>query len=102
MSKNATKHGLTAAAICQRSSALAEQLFRPLFPEQDSVSFDERIREITGLQFVITGARAAKTELLKNTSDEPDLGDLLDQYRRIDRYEHRALSRKKMLLRDMY
>ena len=101
VSKNATKRGLAAAAIYQRSSALAEQLFRALFPEQDSVSFDERVREITGLQFVITMARAAKTELLKNASDEPGLGELLDQYRRIDRYERRALSRRKTLLRNM-
>ena len=57
---------------------------------------------IAELQSIIIRARAAKAELFDNASDEPVLGERLDQYRRIDRYEHRALSRKKTLLRDMY
>ena len=103
VSRNAVKHGLAAAAVDEETNAMAERLLADHFPGQDcSVIARERARDIAELQSLIIRARAAKAELLNSASDEPDLGELLDQYRRIDRYEHRALSRKKTLLRDMY
>ena len=83
-----------------QAGQIAERLLADLYPGQDdSLIASERARDIAELQSLIIRARAAKTELLNSASDEPDLGELLDQYRRIDRYEHRALSRKKTLLR---
>ena len=101
--KNAVKHGLAAAAADEETNAIADGLLADLYADQDrSVIARERARDVGELQSLIIRARAAKTELLKNASNEPDLGEMLDQYRRIDRYEHRALSRRKTLLRDMY
>ncbi len=103
VSKNAVKHGLAAVASDEETNAIAEGLLADLYAGQDcSVIARERALEIAELQSLVIRARAAKAELLKNASDEPSLGELLDRYRRIDRYEHRALSRKKTLLRDMY
>jgi len=101
--KNAVKHGLAAAVADEETNAIAERLLADLFPGQDcSIIARERAREIAKLQSIIIRARTAKTELLNSASGEPERGELLDRYRRIDRYEHRALSRKKTLLRDMY
>ena len=101
--KNAYQHGLAAVAADEETDAIADGLLADLYAGQDgSVIARERARDVAELQSLIIRARAAKTELLKNASDEPDLGEMLDQYRRIDRYEHRALSRRKTLLRDMY
>ncbi len=103
VSENALKHGLAAVAADEKTNAIAEGLLADLYAGQDrSVIARERALEIAELQSLVIRARKARTELLKNASDEPSLGELLDQYRRIDRYEHRALSRKKTLLRDMY
>jgi len=103
VSKNAVKHGLaTAVATDEETNAMAERLLADLFAGQDrSLIARERALEIAELQSLVIRARAAKAELLNNASDEPSLGELLDQYRRIDRYEHRALSRKKTLLRGL-
>ena len=101
--KNAIKHGLAAVAADEETKAIAEGILADLFPGQGcSVIARERAREIAELQSIIIRARTAKTELLNSASGEPERGELLDRYRRIDRYEHRALSRKKTLLRDMY
>jgi len=103
VSKNAVKHGLAAVAADEETNAIAEKLLAVLCEGQNrSIIARERAREIAELQSLIVRARAAKAELFNNASNEPDLGELLDQYRRIDRYEHRALSRKKTLLRDIY
>lgn len=81
---------------------VAERLLADLYPGQDdSLIARERARDIAELQSIITSARTAKAELFNKASDEPDLGELLDQYRRIDRYERRALSHKKKLLRGL-
>ena len=102
VSINAIKHGLAAVAADEETDAIAEGLLADLYAGQDrSVIARERARDVAELQSLIIRARAAKTELLKNASDEPDLGEMLDQYRRIDRYERRALSRRKTLLRGM-
>ena len=102
VSKNAVKHGLAAVAADEETNAIAERLLADLFAGQDrSLIARERALEIAELQSLVIRARAAKAELLNNASDEPSLGELLDQYRRIDRYEHRALSRKKTLLRGL-
>ena len=102
VSINAIKHGLAAVAADEETDAIAEGLLADLYAGQDrSVIARERARDVAELQSLIIRARAAKTELLKNASDEPDLGEMLDQYRRIDRYERRALSRRKTLLREM-
>ena len=103
VSKNAFKHGLAAVAADKETEAKAEELLADFYAGRDrSVIARERAQDIAELQSLVIRARAAKAELLINAFDEPDLGELLDQYRRIDRYEHRALSRKKTLLRDMY
>ena len=102
VSKNAVKHGLATVAADEDTNAIVEGLLAVFFAGQDlSIIARERAQEIAELQSVIIRARAAKAELFDNASDEPDLDELLDQYRRIDRYEHRALSRKKTLLRNM-
>ena len=101
--KNAIKHGLAAVAADEETDAIADGLLADLYADQDrSVIARERARDVAELQSLIIRARAAKAGLLKNASDEPDLEELLDKYRRIDRYEQRALSRRKTLLRDMY
>jgi len=101
--KNAIKHGLAAVATDEETDAIADGLLAYVNVGQDrSVIARERARDVAELQSLIIRARAAKAQLLKNSSDAPGLGEMLDQYRRIDRYEHRALSRRKTLLRDMY
>ena len=103
VSKNAVKHGLAAMAAEKETNAIAQGLLADFCAGQDpSVIIGERAREIAELQSIVIRARKAKVELLKKASDQPSLGEQLDQYRCIDRYEHRALSRKKTLLRDMY
>ena len=89
-------------ATDEETKTIAQGLLADLYAGHDrSVIARERTREIAELQSLVIRARAAKAELLKNASDEPSLGELLDQYRRIDRYEQRALSRKKTLLRGL-
>ena len=100
VSKNAIKHGLAAVAADEKTSAIAERLLADVDAGRNrSVIARERALEIAELQSLVIRVRTAKAELLKNASGEP--GELLDQYRRIDRYEHRALSRKKTLLREL-
>ena len=102
VSKNAFQHGLATVAADEETDAMAEGLLADLYAGQDrSVIARERARDVAELQSLIIRARAAKTELFNKASDEPGLGELLDQYRRIDRYERRALSRRKTLLRNM-
>ena len=102
VSKNAYQHGLATAAVDEETDALAQRLLADLYAGHDrSVIARERARDVAELQSLIIRARAAKTELFNKASDEPGLGELLDQYRRIDRYERRALSRRKTLLRNM-
>ncbi len=102
VSNNALKHGLASVAADEKTDAIAEGLLSDLCAGQTrSVIAHERALEIAELQSLVIRARKAKAELLQDALDEPDLGDLLDQYRRIDRYEHRALSRKKTLLREL-
>ncbi len=103
VSKNALKHGLAALAADEETDAIAEGLLADLCAGQDrSVIARERAREIAEIQSALIRIRAAKTELLQDASDIPSLSEILDQYRRIDRYERRALSRRKTLLRDMW
>ncbi len=103
VSKNAVKHGLASAvATDEETNAIAERLSADLFAGQDcSVIARERALEIAEIQSALIRIRAAKTELLQDASDIPSLSETLDQYRRFDRYERRALSRRKTLLREM-
>ncbi len=102
VSKNALKHGLAAVAADEKTDAIADGLLSDFCGGQDcSIIARERAVEIAELQSLVIRARKAKAELFKNALDEPDLANLLDQYRRIDRYEHRALSRRKTLLREL-
>ena len=101
-SKNAVKHGLAAVATDEETKAIAEVLLADIFAGQDrSLIARERALEIAEIQSALIRIRAAKTELLQDASDIPSLSGTLDQYRRIDRYERRALSRRKTLLREM-
>ena len=103
VSKNALKHGLAAVAADEETDAMAERLLANLYAGQDlSVIARERAQDIAEIQSALIRIRAAKTELLQDASEIPSLSDILDQYRRIDRYERRALSRRKTLLRDMW
>ena len=82
-----SKHGLAAVAADEETNAIAQGLLADLYAGQDrSVIARERAQDIAELQSIIIRARAAKAELLKNASDEPSLGEMLDQYRRIDRH----------------
>lgn len=102
VSRNARKHGLAAVATDEETNAMAERLSADLFAGQDcSVIARERALEIAEIQSALIRIRAAKTELLQDASDIPSLSETLDQYRRFDRYERRALSRRKTLLREM-
>jgi hypothetical protein len=79
---------------------IAERLLADLYPGQDdTVIARERARDIAEIQPALIRIRAAKTKLLHDASDIPS--EIIDQYRRIDRYERRALSRRKTLLRGM-
>ena len=94
---------MAAEAADEETNAIGQALFTDLYAGQDrSIIAREWALGIAELQSLVIRARKAKAELLQDALDEPDLADLLDQYRRIDRYEHRALSRRKTLLRDMY
>jgi len=93
---------LAAVATDEETEAMAEVLLVDLFAGQDrSLIARERALEIAEIQSALIRIRAAKTELLQDASDIPALSGTLDQYRRIDRYERRALSRRKTLLREM-
>ena len=101
-SKNAVKHGLAAVATDEETEAIAEVILADLFAGQDrSLIARERALEIAEIQSALIRIRAAKTELLQDASDIPSLSGTLGQYRRIDRYERRALSRRKTLLREI-
>ncbi len=103
VSNNAFKHGLAAVAADEKTNAIAEGLLADLYAGQDrSVIARERAQDIAEIQSALIRIRAAKTELLQDASEIPSLSEILDQYRRIDRYERRALSRRKTLLRDMW
>ncbi len=103
VSKNALKHGLAAAAADEATNAIAQGLLADLYAGQDrSVIARERAQDIAEIQSALLRIRATKTELLQDASEIPSLSEILDQYRRIDRYERRALSRRKTLLHDMW
>ena len=102
VSENAVKHGLAAVAADEETDAIVEGLLANIHAGQDrSLVARERVLEIAEIQSALIKIRAAKTGLLQDASDIPALSATLDQYRRIDRYERRALSRRKTLLRGM-
>ena len=102
VSENAVKHGLATVAADEKTDAIVEGLLAGIHAGQDrSLIAREQVLEIAEIQSALIRIRAAKTELLQDASDIPSLSATLDQYRRIDRYERRALSRRKTLLREM-
>ena len=64
-------------------------------------SIEERLLQIAEHQDKLIRSRAAKNEILTDLKEGSDITMALDQFRRVDRYERRALSRRNALIKDL-
>ncbi len=100
VSQNARKHGLSTCAAGDDVRALTELLRDKLLNTSNpSALAHDQVQDVAEMELIIRRARAAKTELLRGADDPASIPDILDAYQRIDRYDRRAVSRRKSILR---
>ena len=80
--------------------ALTELLVDKLINTDGSSALNlDQVQDVAEMELIKRRARAAKTELLEGADDPARIPDILDAYQRIDRYDRRAVSRRKSILR---
>jgi hypothetical protein len=99
IAKNAVKHGFSAVTATVTAGKLDERAGHFFAGFRDSLIDRERVDEIVALQDFLNRVRSAKAETLAKAIEAGDIGAALDEYRRIDRYERRAISRRKTVIR---
>jgi hypothetical protein len=97
--RNALKHGLAAFVLADASAAIEVKRIAPILcgPEADDLEREQALI-VAETQVALKRVRAMRTRILQ----EPASASSVEQLLRLERYEDRALSRKKRAVRLIY